>query len=83
MIRIDPVWAMAGFLAAVTIVVFVCWAFYNFTGTAQAPDDQADLEQCPYCTYVFFSKYDDAVRCPRCRSFLTRPGRPEAPVKET
>ncbi|MBI5024083.1 MAG: hypothetical protein HZC18_03685 [Candidatus Omnitrophica bacterium] len=47
--------------------------FYNFHGgkekTAAASVEQ--VQQCPYCTYVFISdKQGGVVMCPRCKSYI-------------
>lgn len=69
MIRIDLIWAMAGFLGIGMVLVFVFWMFYNFT---EEKTPGGIVEQCPYCTYIFLNdRPDNAVQCPRCRSLVT------------
>lgn len=73
MIQVDIVLAIAIFLSIALTVVFVLWIFYNFPGGKKktAADSVEQVQQCPYCTYVFVSdKKGDVVMCPRCKSYI-------------
>ena len=73
MIQVDIVLATAIFLAIFLTVVFVLWIFYNFPGGKRktAADSVEQVQQCPYCAYVFVSyEQGDVVMCPRCKSYI-------------
>ncbi len=73
MIPIDLVLAIAIFLSISLVVVFGSWIFYNFrNGNGKTPADHVEqVQQCPYCTYVFVSyKQGDVLMCPRCKSYI-------------
>ncbi len=73
MIKVDIVLAIAVILSVFLAVVFVLWMFYNFRGNrTKTPTDTVEqVQQCPYCTYVFVSyKQGDVLMCPRCKSYL-------------
>ena len=73
MIQVDIVLAIAIFLSILLTVVFVLWMFYNFPGGKEktAADSVEQVQQCPYCTYVFVNdKKGDVVMCPRCKSYI-------------
>ena len=73
MIRVDVVLAIAIILSVSLAVVFVLWIFYNFRGSKiKTPADTVEqVQQCPYCTYVFVSyKRWDVLVCPRCKSYI-------------
>lgn len=75
MIQVDVVLAIAIILSVCLAVVFALWIFYNFRGSkTKTPGDTAEeVQQCPYCTYVFVSyKQGDALMCPRCKSYIGR-----------
>ena len=70
MIHVEFSTAIAGFLSFVIVLVFTGWIFY--TNPKKENSDEVEyLQQCPYCTYVFFAfKREDVLVCPRCKSFL-------------
>lgn len=73
MIQVDVVLAIAIFLSISLAVVFVLWIFYNFRGGEEKalPDNAKQVQQCPYCAYVFVSyKQGDVLMCPRCKSYI-------------
>lgn len=85
MIQVDIVLAISIFLSISLGVVFLLWVFYNFRGGrgTAVGDDIEQVQQCPYCAYVFVSlKQADVLMCPRCRSYIAEqalPLRPKAP----
>lgn len=73
MIQVDVVLAIAIVLSVSLAVVFVLWIFYNSRGGKErpAPGGVEQVQQCPYCTYVFVScKQGDVFMCPRCQSYI-------------
>lgn len=73
MIKVDIVLAIAVILSVFLAFVFVLWIFYNFRGgkTKTSADTVEQVQQCPYCTYVFVNyKQGDVLMCPRCKSYL-------------
>ena len=73
MIQVDIVLAIAIFLSILLTIVFVLWIFYNFHGGKEktAADSVDQVQQCPYCAYVFVSyEQGDVVMCPRCKSYI-------------
>lgn len=79
MIQVDIVLAIAIFLSVLLAVVFVLWIFYNFPGGKEKPTANSveQVQQCPYCTYVFVSdQKGDVVMCPRCKSYIVEQAPP-------
>lgn len=73
MIQVDVVLAIAVILSVSLAVVFVLWIFYNFRGGKERPTAGSveQVQQCPYCTYVFVSyKQGGVLMCPRCKSYI-------------
>ena len=70
---VEIVLAAAIFLSVPLVVIFALWIFYNFPGGKEkaAADSVEQVQQCPYCTYVFVSdKKGGVVMCPRCKSYI-------------
>ena len=70
MIKIDIMYAIAGYLSTLLGLVFIIWLTYNETD-AKLLDTTDDLQRCPYCTYIFF-RYREAeiIKCPQCKSYV-------------
>lgn len=72
MIRVDIVLAISIYLCFSLCLVFILWVFYNFSGRRTSVSDETnDLQQCPYCTYVFRNYQKGEVYiCPQCKSYI-------------
>ncbi len=73
MIQVDIVLAIAVLLSFSLAVVFVLWIFYNFRGGKErtTADSVDQVQQCPYCTYVFVNdEQGEVLMCPRCKSYI-------------
>ena len=73
MIKINFTWAMAGLATIFPILVLWSWIFYTKIKSKNLAGDSSDLEQCPFCTYLFFD-FDKRhfKNCPRCHSLIGR-----------
>lgn len=70
---IDLTSAIALYLIIAVVLVMAGWIFYNW-GTTEKPlaEQQQFLEQCPYCTFVFFDYNSASIKiCPGCKSYIT------------
>ncbi|OGX37352.1 MAG: hypothetical protein A3G91_00585 [Omnitrophica WOR_2 bacterium RIFCSPLOWO2_12_FULL_50_9] len=74
MIKIDIVLAISLYLCSSICLVFVLWMFYNLREGGQVSSDNlSDLQQCPYCTYVFFhGNKNDVLMCPQCQCYIDK-----------
>jgi len=54
MIKINFSYAISLYLCISIIVVFIVWIFYNYRRDGILNETKY-LQQCPYCTYIFFS----------------------------
>ena len=52
--------AIAAYLCFSIFLVFALWIFYNFHRNGIL-DDSKYLQQCPYCTHIFFDYHRTAV----------------------
>ena len=76
MIKIDFNVAIAAYLFLTIIVVMARWIFYNWYRDSNKGADTQYMEQCPYCTYVFFDFQRAELKiCPRCKSLITKTGK--------
>lgn len=67
-------------VTAILAFVFLIWMVYNnIEDKSSHNDPQQEVEQCPYCSCVFFISHEsansekqkqDAVRCPVCLSYV-------------
>jgi transposase-like protein len=71
-IPIDAHWAAALYIFFVLVVVIGKWIFYNLNDEATILGRSQFLEECPYCTHVYFDYRRTRLKvCPRCQSYLT------------
>jgi len=54
MIRIDFSSAISAYLCFSIFLVFILWVFYN-QRKGDITNETKYLQQCPYCTYMFFN----------------------------
>jgi len=54
MIKINFSSAISIYLCFSIILVFIAWVFYNYRKDGISSETK-DLQQCPYCTYIFFN----------------------------
>lgn len=71
MIKIDFALAVSFYLFLAIALVCGLWIFYNLGKEYPLSDKSDYVEQCPYCTYVFFNYRAKQISvCPRCKSYL-------------
>lgn len=72
MIKIDFSWAVTIFMMISCILVFVLWAFYTSKREEVVEGEMKQVQQCPYCTYIFFDygSLTSITACPRCHSLI-------------
>lgn len=70
------IWDFSGII---TLSITLClalvvglWLFYTAKDApAKISEEWQDLQQCPYCSYVFLDPLKKkGLFCPRCRSFM-------------
>ena len=72
MIKIDFVSAIALFLSFSLFLVFTLWIFYTWSEKLDSFNQIKNLQQCPYCTYIFFAYRETELKvCPQCKSYLS------------
>lgn len=70
MIQIDFAWTITFLISLIPLLVLWLWIFYT-TDCSQTENESSDLEQCPFCTYLFFKfTIKTFVICPRCKSLI-------------
>ena len=73
MIKIDFSTAISLFLSLSLVLVFAPWIFYNYYRNKKADLESNDIQQCPYCGYIFFDYQGKHLNtCPRCLSLITK-----------
>ena len=84
MIKVDFYLAITIFTLIPCILVFIPWVFYTSPSNEKVEDHAENLQQCPYCTYIFFDYYqqDQIAVCPRCHSFISTHENPPERRKE-
>ena len=76
MITIDFAFAVAIFLFVAILLVIGWWIFYTYKDEESMRIESKNLQQCPYCTYLFFDySADNFAICPRCESYIIKPGK--------
>ncbi|MFA5060222.1 MAG: hypothetical protein WC676_06295 [Candidatus Omnitrophota bacterium] len=71
MISLDLSAAVAAYLFSVILLVIGIWIFYNYSTEKKGQGDAQYLQQCPFCTHVFFDYENSKVKiCPRCESYI-------------
>jgi len=79
MISLDFFVAIALYLFLILLLVFGRWIFYNYNENQSAGFESKYLQQCPYCTYLFFDYEESKLKiCPRCESYIAT----EKPIEE-
>ena len=72
MIHIDLDIGIALYLFLTVSLVLMMWMSYNYSKDKPLTNQQKDLEQCPFCTFVFFDYKKLNVKiCPNCKSYIT------------
>ncbi|HLF18498.1 MAG TPA: hypothetical protein VI749_06340 [Candidatus Omnitrophota bacterium] len=75
MIKIDLILAVAIYCSLSILLVFVLWVFYNYNKEKLIGNDSLHLEQCNFCTHIFFNYLDkEIVICPLCKSYVHTEG---------
>ena len=79
MIKIDFYLAVTIIMLIPCVLVFIPWVFYTCNRNENVHDKAENLQQCQYCTYIFFGFYqhDQIAVCPRCHSFIATQENPE------
>ena len=71
MIHIDFSLAITIYLFLTTVLAIGHWIFYTYNDKDTQATQSKYLEQCPYCTYLFFDYTDTKLKiCPRCESYI-------------
>ncbi len=72
MIKIDFYWALAIYMLVLLGLVIAQGIFYTFASRQpKGKSKEPTLEQCPYCTYLYFSQAQNPLlQCPRCHSYM-------------
>ena len=71
MIKIDFSLAISLYLFFTVLLVTVLWISYNWSKDHALSSETKHIEQCPYCTHVFFNYRQTKIPvCPRCKSYL-------------
>lgn len=71
MIKIDITLAISLLFCFSILLVFLFWIIYNSNTKYLTTGESGHLEQCPYCTLIFFDYRQEALQqCPRCQSYL-------------
>ena len=71
MIKIGLINAVAIYCSISILLVFALWVFYNYNKEPAASDDSLYLEQCNFCTHIFFNYLNkEIVTCPLCKSYV-------------
>lgn len=72
MITVDFTLFVSLLLSFSLLLVFGLWIRYNFFRDQEIDDQTHFLQQCPYCTYIFFDYHNRRVKtCPKCKSLLS------------
>ncbi len=73
MIRVDFSWAISVYLSLTILLVIGHWIIYTYRKERNIFNNIRFLEQCPYCTCVFFDYADESFlkTCPQCKSYIT------------
>ena len=73
MIRIDFFWAISIYVSLTILLVIGHWIIYTCGKERNILNNAKFIEQCPYCTSVFFDYADEgSIKiCPRCKSYIT------------
>ena len=70
MITIDFSWAIAIYLILTLCIAIGYWIFYNFDRGENETTGSEFVEQCPYCTHIYFDYTVKPVKvCPCCHSY--------------
>lgn len=70
---LDIYTAIALYLFVTVVLVMASWIFYNWDKDKPLGEQQQFLEQCPYCTFVFFDYKNSNIKiCPNCKSYVTQ-----------
>ena len=72
MIKINFPIAISLYLTFSILLVFTGWIFYNYKeGKLNLFNKLKSLQQCPFCTYVFYVYHESDVDiCPKCKSYI-------------
>lgn len=72
MIKIDIGMALGLYLSFSIVLVFAFWIFYTNSRHTNTISQIYHLQQCAYCTYLFFNiQGKDIEICPHCKSYIT------------
>ena len=72
MIPIDTVWAISLYIFFGLALVIGKWMSYNCNGDKEIFERSEFLQQCPYCTHLYFDYQRSPLKvCPRCQSYLS------------
>ena len=71
MIKINFLIFMSCLLSFCLLLVVGHWMVYNYFKSPKGMGDAKYLQQCPFCSYLFFHHTAGALKvCPRCQSYL-------------
>lgn len=69
-IKLDFIWSVAIISSFVPVLVMFAWIFYT-SKQDQGDESSKNLEQCPFCTYLFLKfSQKPLTTCPRCHSLI-------------
>ena len=72
MITVDIISAIAIYIFLIVGLVIGKWIFYNLSEDNGVYERSEFLEQCPYCTHLYFDYQRSGLKvCPRCQSYLS------------
>ena len=74
MIKLDLTVAITVFLISDVLLVMALWLAYTCNERGSKDDRDAQfVQQCPYCSYVFFDYQKKSLQsCPQCKSLIDR-----------
>jgi len=71
MIKLDFSLTIIIITSLIPVLVICWWIFYTMKRNEALLSSHETVEQCPFCTYLFFeSNHKPLSKCPRCQSLL-------------
>jgi uncharacterized paraquat-inducible protein A len=71
MIKLDFTLTIIVITSLIPVLVMWWWIFYTMKRNEGIIATSQNVEQCPFCTYLFFkSQQKQFTKCPRCQSLL-------------
>ena len=77
MIKIDFSLAISIYISFIVLLVIGHWIIYTCSEERKIFDGIKFIEQCPYCTCIFFDYEESSIKiCPQCKSYLSVEDKP-------